>query len=200
MAACTLFKRERRGIGMKEKITKQSVLLFEQKGFSETSVQDIVEALGVTKGTFYYYFTSKEQLLMDIHLKYIDDLLNRQQQIEASEANNLQKLKKMVHLLIGDIQEHGPSGRVFFREMRHLADKNAEEIKRKREQFRLNIKRLVARGVAEGEFRQNLSPDVIAFGILGVTNWSYQWFSPSGEISAERLAEIYCEFILKGIV
>ena len=38
---------------MKEKITEQSVKLFQEKGFSETSIQDIVDLLGVTKGTFY---------------------------------------------------------------------------------------------------------------------------------------------------
>ena len=64
-----------RGHKVKEKITAQSIRLFEKKGFTETSIQDIVDSLGVTKGTFYYYFSSKEELLMDIHLGYIDELL-----------------------------------------------------------------------------------------------------------------------------
>lgn len=185
---------------MKEKITRQSILLFEKKGFSETSVQDIVEALNVTKGTFYYYFTSKEQLLMDIHVNYIDDLLERQKQIEKKNASNVEKLKSIVHLLIGDIKNQGASGRVFFREMRHLTDVNAEEVKGKREQFRLNIEQLIASGIAAGEFRESLSPPLTAFAVLGVTNWSYQWFNPSGEISTEQLAGMYCDFILNGIV
>ncbi len=51
---------------MKEKIIEKAIELFEKKGFSTTSIQDIVDELGVTKGSFYYYFSSKEQLLMDI--------------------------------------------------------------------------------------------------------------------------------------
>ena len=47
---------------MKGKITQVSIQLFEQKDFSETSIQDICDGPGVTKGTFYYYFTSKEEL------------------------------------------------------------------------------------------------------------------------------------------
>ncbi|MDN7243202.1 TetR/AcrR family transcriptional regulator [Planococcus sp. N028] len=185
---------------MKEKITQQSVVLFEKKGFSETSIQDIVEALSVTKGTFYYYFASKEQLLMDIHLGYIDDLLTRQKQLASSALTNSEKMKSIVHLLIDDIKSHGASGRVFFREMRHLTVGNAEVIKKKREQFRVNIEELIARGMEQGEFRKDLSPALTAFAILGVTNWSYQWFNPSGEISAPQLAESYCDFILNGIV
>jgi AcrR family transcriptional regulator len=186
-------------MGMKEKITKQSILLFEKKGFSETSIQEIVEALNVTKGTFYYYFNSKEQLLMDIHLGYINDLLARQESIQKSGVGSEEKLKAMVQLLISDIKEQGPSGRVFFREMRHLAEGNAEEVKQKREQFRLNIEDTIQEGMAAGEFREGLSPGILAFAILGVTNWSYQWFNPNGELSAERLTEIYCDFVLNGI-
>lgn len=184
---------------MKEKITKQSILMFEKKGFSDTSIQDIVEAVGVTKGTFYYYFTSKEQLLMDIHLGYIDDLLARQEAILKKGSGSQEKLESIVFLLISDIKGHGPSGRVFFREMRHLAKENAAEVKEKRERFRLNIEKLIALGMQQGEFRQNLQADMIAFAILGATNWSYQWFNPSGGISAERLAEIYSDLILNGI-
>lgn len=41
---------------MKEKIIEVSIDLFGKHGFTETSIQDIVDGLGVTKGTFYYYF------------------------------------------------------------------------------------------------------------------------------------------------
>lgn len=184
---------------MKEKIIEESILLFERKGFSETSIQDIVEAIGVTKGTFYYYFSSKEQLLMDIHLGYIDDLLERQAAIHKTAASNQQKLKQMVQLLIADIKDHGPSGRVFFREMRHLAEDNAGAVKAKREEFRINIENLLTEGMEEGEFRKDIKPDMTAFAVLGITNWSYQWFNPAGEVSAESLAEIYSDLILNGI-
>ncbi|MGO1060288.1 TetR/AcrR family transcriptional regulator [Planococcus sp. FY231025] len=184
---------------MKAEIKQESILLFEKKGFSETSIQDIVEALGVTKGTFYYYFQSKEELLMDIHLGYIDDLLERQRRIMQEAANSRGQLIRIVELLIGDIEEHGPSGRVFFREMRHLGEANAEEVKDKRERFRLEIEALIRRGVQAGEFRREIRADMAAFAILGVTNWSYQWFNPGGGIPAGQLAEIFSDMILNGM-
>ncbi|HEX7065866.1 MAG TPA: helix-turn-helix domain-containing protein, partial [Bacillales bacterium] len=70
---------------MKKQITKQSVELFGKNGFNETSIQDIVDGLGVTKGTFYYYFSSKQQLLADIHLSFIDDILTREKEIFADK-------------------------------------------------------------------------------------------------------------------
>lgn len=184
---------------MKEEITRHSVKLFQQKGFSETSIQDIVDSLGVTKGTFYYYFKSKEQLLMDIHSRYIDDLLNRQQMIIEDEQDCRSKIVKVIELIICDIKTQRPNGRVYFREMRNLATENADVIKEKRAKFRSNIEQIIIEGMESGEFRNSLQPKMITFAILGVTNWSYEWMNPSGDVSVEELAEMFSDFVLHGI-
>lgn len=188
-------------MNMKDKITKQSILLFENKGFSETSIQDIVNELGVTKGTFYYYFSSKEQLLMEIHHQYITSLLKRQQGIISDDDMSAkEKLIEIISLIITDIANNGPSARVYFREMRHLTDENIENIKGKREQFRLNVENVVRKGIEQKEFKKDLRTDIITFGILGVTNWSYNWFKPEGEVSPQELGQVYADMILTGIL
>lgn len=184
---------------MKEELTRQSIQLFERKGFSSTSVQDIVDSLGVTKGTFYYYFTSKETLLMDIHLSYIDDLLSRQQKVLNSNASCGKQLAEIVEMLINDIQTQGSNVRVYFREMRHLSEENSRVIKDKRRLFHLTIEQIIKEGIEKKEFRENLEPKMTTFAILGVTNWSYEWFDPSGNISPKELATMYMDFILHGI-
>ncbi|MBA4536510.1 TetR/AcrR family transcriptional regulator [Bacillus aquiflavi] len=186
---------------MKRKITEKSIELFEKKGFSQTSIQDIVDSLQVTKGTFYYYFSSKEQLLMDIHLEYITDLLGRQQQILQNDLiTNKEKLKKIMTLLIDDIKDKGANGRVFFREIRHLINENIDKIKQKRTLFRLNIEKIIQDGVNNGEFRSDLRTDMVTFGILGLTNYCYNWFNPNGEVTTEQLIDTYVEMILHGII
>lgn len=184
---------------MKEEITRHSVKLFQQKGFSETSIQDIVDSLGVTKGSFYYYFKSKEQLLMDIHSRYIDDLLNRQKKIIDNEQSCRSKIVKIIELIICDIKTQRPNGQVYLREMRNLTAENAEIVKAKRAEFRHNVEQVIIDGIESGEFRNNLQPKMITFAILGVTNWSYQWMNPTGDVSVEELAEMFSDFVLHGI-
>lgn len=184
---------------MKEKITEYSIKLFEKKGFSETSIQDIVDSIGVTKGSFYYYFSSKEELLMDIHLRYIDELLGRQEKILAEQSTSKQKLFDIVYMLISSIKSKGASAKIFFREMRHLSDARLAQIIAKRDEFRLNVERLIREGIKKGEFRKDLNPVIVTFGILGAANWSYQWFNPDGKVSDREVAEIFVEMILKGI-
>jgi len=185
---------------VKEKITGQSIQLFEKKGFSETSIQDIVDSLGVTKGTFYYYFSSKEELLMDIHLGYIVELLVLQERILKDESkSSKEKLFEIINMLISDIKTRGSAAKIFFREMKNLSQERLALIIPKRDQFRFNIENLIIAGIEKGEFRPDLNASIIAFGILGITNWSYQWFNPNGASSAEEVAEIFVEMILKGI-
>lgn len=184
---------------MKQKIIQESILLFERKGFGSTSIQDIVDALHVTKGTFYYYFSSKEQLLMDIHSEYIEDLLKRQNVIIEQPGSLRKKLYDIVYLLITDIETKGSAGRVFFREMRHLEEAHAEEIRGKRDTFRKNIEHILLQGMEQGEFRQELQIEMLSFAILGMTNWSYQWYQPDGKIPPRELTNIYVDMVLNGI-
>ncbi|KKK36995.1 TetR family transcriptional regulator [Mesobacillus campisalis] len=185
---------------MKEKITQQSIRLFEKKGFSETSIQDIVDSLGVTKGTFYYYFSSKEELLMDIHYRYIYDLVENQQRIiDSGQQGCKDKLAEIVHMLIDNIDEQGASAKIFFREMKNLNKEHLEKIIPLRDQFRLNIEKLIKEGIDQGELKNHLNPPIVALGILGITNWSYQWFNPSGDLSSREVSDMFVDMILNGI-
>ncbi|MGG1573966.1 TetR/AcrR family transcriptional regulator [Fictibacillus sp. NRS-1165] len=185
---------------MKEKITECSIRLFEKKGFSETSIQDIVDALGVTKGTFYYYFSSKEELLMNIHNGYIDELLNQQERVIADEMkSSKEKLFEIVYALIGNIRQAGASAKVFFREIKNLNEERLSQIIPKRDRFRINLENLIRDGMENGELRSDLDASIVTFGILGAANWSYQWFNPEGRMSEREVAETFVEVILNGL-
>ncbi len=56
--------RERKKLIFRQKILDAAALQFERKGFSETSIADIMNAAKLGVGTFYNYFESKEELLL----------------------------------------------------------------------------------------------------------------------------------------
>lgn len=185
---------------MKEQITKQSITLFGEKGYSETSVQDIVHSLGVTKGTFYYYFKSKQQLLLDIHQSFINKLLERQKQIlDDGMKDCKEKVAETIRMLIENIEGRKMAALIFFREQHHLDHEHMSDVKKKEDAFRFHLQALIEKGMSDKEFRGDLRPDMVTLAILGMCNWSYFWFDSSGPVQDAELAVIYAEMILNGM-
>jgi AcrR family transcriptional regulator len=185
---------------MKERIVETSIQLFDKKGFTGTSIKEIVEELNVTKGTFYYYFKSKEELLKDIHLTYIDDLIDQQKVIlEDSSKDSTAKLYGLIFMVISNIRSNLESARIFTREVRHLSGKHVEEIKAKRNLFRMRYQELIETGIRQGEFKDTIPADMLTFGILGIINWTYYWYNPEGEVTEEELAQMFTNVILEGV-
>src|SRR5467141_2611002 len=57
-------RRQRRSADIRERLFRAALKLFAEKGFSETTVEDITEAADVGKGTFFNYFPSKDHILL----------------------------------------------------------------------------------------------------------------------------------------
>lgn len=78
-----------------DKKTKQEILetatrLFAEKGLENVNVEDVVKELGVTRGAFYHYFKSREELISGVMYKSFNDnnpflLANRQKELNALE-------------------------------------------------------------------------------------------------------------------
>src|SRR5246127_2182870 len=56
-------RRERRRLETRERLYRAALELFGERGFLETTVEDITEAADVGKGTFFNYFPTKEHVL-----------------------------------------------------------------------------------------------------------------------------------------
>src|SRR5438045_84507 len=64
LSASTSDRRQRRSAEIRERLFRAALQLFAQKGFLETTVEDITEAADVGKGTFFNYFPSKDHILL----------------------------------------------------------------------------------------------------------------------------------------
>ncbi|MED1088953.1 helix-turn-helix domain-containing protein [Bacillus paramycoides] len=94
---------------MKEKerlIIEMAMKLFATKGVSATSVQEIVTACGISKGAFYLYFKSKDELLLATLRYYYDKIQKKMLDIEKESLLPREKFAKQLHCQFNDIQKH----------------------------------------------------------------------------------------------
>lgn len=94
-------------IDRKQHVFLTAQRLFLEKGFSATSVQDILEESGISKGTFYNYFSSKNECLIAIlEHAYDEALIRRQELIIGKDVSNKNILAKQIAVRTQVNREH----------------------------------------------------------------------------------------------
>lgn len=177
-----------------------SVELFAEHGYAQTSVQQIVDAAGVTKGALYHYFKSKDDLLFDIY----DRLLSMQREhLEAIVARGLDP-EQTIRLVCEDVIvtsiEGLADGAVFFRSQHMLSEKRQREVKQRRRAYNDAFEAILARGRAAGVFRTDIPPAILIAHFFSDVHYLAQWYSPGGPLTKQQVASELTDLYLAGLL
>src|ERR1051325_10530105 len=86
-------------MSVRDKVVRAAVRLFAEKGFEATTVREIVEEAGVTKGGLYHYFESKDDLLFEIYTACLRMQPRRMVTIAESDL----PLPERLHAIVADV-------------------------------------------------------------------------------------------------
>lgn len=100
----------------KQLILETAAQLFAAKGIDATSVQQITDACGISKGAFYLSFKSKDELIIAIIDYFVKDVASRIDQSVNEGQNPEQKLYNYYYYTFSIVQEHIILASVFFKE------------------------------------------------------------------------------------
>ena len=92
--------RERKKLRTKAAIQKEAMRLFLDKGFDETTVEDIAAAVEISPSTFFNYFPSKEEVVFEDEL---DPLVLAAFDAQPKEANPIRRLRMAMRTVFGQI-------------------------------------------------------------------------------------------------
>lgn len=87
-------------------LIENALHLFAEKGFSETSVQDITDASGISKGAFYLSFKSKDQLLVSIFEYSSQKILAKLEQLYTNEPSSEKWLHQFFKIQFEEIEQY----------------------------------------------------------------------------------------------
>jgi TetR/AcrR family acrAB operon transcriptional repressor len=82
----------------KSKILKSALNVFLKKGYSRTTLTDIAEHAGFTRGAVYWHFNDKSELLEVLILKFHNRFFSEQQMILESDLDPIHKIDKMINI------------------------------------------------------------------------------------------------------
>ena len=179
-------------------ICRTAARIFRQRGFDATSVSDIARALKMTKAGLYHYFTSKEELLLEIMMFGLDQV--RDEVIVPARAirDPEQRLRQIVirHARITTRADGAVSQLDELRALPPVAQKKVRELQRK--YFDL-VRDTLRELKAEGRLR-DVDVTVAAFSTIGMILWMPRWFRQGGRLGNEQVADEIASMTLAGVL
>lgn len=182
-----------------QEIYQTAAQIFFTKGYNSTSLNDIADALNITKAGLYYYVESKQDLLYRIINLGLDSvkaevldparkIIDAEQRLRFIIYNHARLSAGGNHAVI--IISHEVNELKFFQ--------REETLKRRREYFDF-IRNTLVELETQGKL-QKIDLTTATFTLLGMIIWLSRWFSPSGKIPVEKVCEDVCEMALRGVL
>jgi AcrR family transcriptional regulator len=186
-----------RGKERRAQLIEYAAARFAEQGYHPTSVSEIVAGLGVGKGVFYWYFESKEQLLLEILREAQTDLRRRQRDAIADEPDPVRRIEKGIRASMSWTAEH-PALNTLLRfaatEERFLpALRKGEEIAAR------DISVHLEEAIADGRIR-DADAEMLAHAMLGATSRLARTFIHDHGRDPDEVAETCVTFCLEGLL
>ena len=184
---------------VQERILAAASRLFARQGFALTTVQEIVEQAGVTKGAMYHYYASKDDLLQQIYTR----LLSLQSERLAAIADSDRPVRDRLHEAAADVVvstlAHLDDAMVSWRSMHMLPPERLAQVRADRRRYHERFRALIEQGQREGVLRTDLSPDLATHQFFGGVHHLGSWYHVDGELTAESIGGTFAELLLRGL-
>ncbi|MCE0767613.1 TetR/AcrR family transcriptional regulator [Pseudonocardia kujensis] len=173
--------------------------LFAERGFAATTLQDVADAMGISRPALYHYVRSKDELLVEL----TRDIVARWVRIlEDTGARTDLPADQRLETALREIIVHNARNAARIR----LLDRNElslqAEITAANRQARHRILQLLTEmvedGIAAGRLRP-LPARTVALGMIGAANWVIWWYRPYSDDDPEQIADVLLDMLMGGV-
>jgi AcrR family transcriptional regulator len=181
----------------RDMILERAALLFANRGYPATSMNQVAEACGFSKALLYHYYRDKYSLLVSIaenHVSRLEDLVaDVERQGLAPEARLRELIRRFVQEYAGAKHAH----RVLTEDVKFLEQDDRQRV--------LDTQRTVVAGFARvvAEMRPDLAQGALAkpltMLLFGMINWMFTWLRPDGSLTHEQMAPLVADLFFGGL-
>jgi len=186
----------------REKLLESAKVLFSQKGYYATSVEDIVESAGFSKGTFYFYFKSKEELFKslveEMHLnivKRLENFLERDLPLEDA-------LIEYAKVFLEDIYQNRHIAQIFLFQLVGTNEEFRKLYYTKVSHLREMLTKMVDRAIQRGEINYKNAENIVNLyaGFLRILVLEYVFREKEPDLErVKRLAQEGVKVLFRGL-
>ena len=181
----------------RDMILEHAALLFANRGYSATSMNQVAEACGFSKALLYHYYRDKYSLLVSIaenHVSRLEDLVS---DVERQGLAPAARLRELIRRFVEEYAGAKHALAVVFLEELDVFGQHPVRV--------LGTQRTVVAGFARvvAELRPDLQQAALAkpltMLLFGMINWMFIWMRPDGELDYETMAPVVADLFLGGL-
>jgi len=183
---------------VREEILRAAASAFMERGYAATSIDDVADGMGSTKGKIYHYYRSKTDIFIDVHLKALQELLDRVGAIAArKDLDPPTRIYAMCHehvtVFMTTIAYQKATILGLNRILLSITSSDQVEATQAvhdgREAYEQLYVNAIEEGVAGGYFPA-MRTRVLTKPLLGALNWANLWFDATADIDPAEVEQV----------
>jgi len=176
-----------------------AVQIFHEKGYEASTIQDIADAVGVLKGSLYYYFTSKEDVLFEILQEVHEEALAAAVEAIEIDGDPVEKIYAFVQTLARFNADNKVRMGILLHDFRSLSQPRIKQIVAERDRYEAILRQLILDGQEQQLICPDIDPKLATRALMGMINTIYEWFSPRGGRSSRYVGSFFASLAVNAL-
>jgi AcrR family transcriptional regulator len=183
----------------RERILEAAAVTFRERGFAATRLADIAARAGLQTPSLYYHFASKEELIeVVLSLGVERTFAHVKASVAATGEDPVARLEAAIRAHVEMVLKTGNYSAANLRLYGQMPDDIRRRLQRRQQSVGRYWNELLRDARDAGAIRADLDLSALRMLILGMLNWTAEWFRP-GSLTARQLADQATLVVLDGI-
>jgi AcrR family transcriptional regulator len=188
-----------RGHSRREEILDLSVEFFAERGFDDTNLDLVANRLGLKRQAIYYYFKSKDDILVELVERAGGALHDAVMPTFASDLAPRAKLERVLINHVEHVLGNAAMFRVQFTEVRRMAIESIAKVRKDEQSYVRHVAGVIEAGQQSGDFVHG-PPVPTALMLLGMCNGTLEWYQPDRHMAIADVAALAVSTVMEGLV
>jgi TetR/AcrR family transcriptional regulator, cholesterol catabolism regulator len=185
------------GLARKELIVRAAAKVFAEKGFSSATVRDIADEAEILSGSLYYYFDSKEAMVEEVLVSYLDEMVRSYDAAVAEASSPAEALERLIEQALRGLVDNREQVTILQNDWHYV--RPMQGIAERQHAVEKVWLETIQQGIDAGALRGDFDARMLYRTIMGAIQTVIRWFDPRGKVGIDTVIAVQKAILLDGI-